>query len=120
MRSTEFTVTPPPTFDEDAPRRRSPWAPRVWAGALLLAAGLALVLLGGCFLIGAVVIANPTFFDPSPPNPPPAPSWDAPSIFLFTTLNILALVCLVGAAILLIVGFVGLYRILFKSAEQPA
>jgi hypothetical protein len=120
MRPTEFTATPPPTFDEDAPRRRPSWAPRVGAGALLLAAGLALVVLGGCFLIGAVVIANPTFFNPSPPSTPTPASWDPPSIFLFTILNILALVCFVSAGILLVLGFVGLYRILFKSGERPA
>ena len=58
-------------FDEDAPPRRSTLAPQVWAGAVLLAAGLALVGLGGCFMIGAVVIANPAFFNPSPPPGPP-------------------------------------------------
>ena len=120
MRPTEFTAAPPPTFDEDAPRRRSSSAPRVWAGALLLAAGLALVLLGGCFLIGAVVIANPTFFNPSPPAAPPSPSWDPANVFLFTALNILALVCFLGAAVLFVVGFVGLYRLLFRSGEGPA
>ena len=119
MRSTEFTASPPP-FDEDAPRRRPSAAPRVWAGALLLAVGLALVVLGGCFLIGAVVIAKPTFFNPSPPIPPPPPSWDPANVFLFATLNVLALVCFLGAAALFVVGFVGLYRILFKSGERPA
>jgi hypothetical protein len=111
----------PPTYDEDAPPRRSAHAPRIWAGAVLLLAGLGLILLAGCFLIGAVVIANPDFFNPSPAAGPPAvPSWDAANIFLFTALNILALACCVSAAIVFVVGFLGLYRILFNVVKPTA
>ena len=83
-------------------------------------AGLGLILLGGCFLIGPMVIANPAFFDPSPSvGPPPLPSWDPVNIFLFTVLNVLAFACFLSAAILFVVGFRGLYRILFSEAKAP-
>jgi len=120
MSSMHYTAAPP-SYDEDAPPRRSSLAPRVWAGAVLLIAGLGLILLGGCFLIGAVVIANPAFFDPSPPAGPPAlPSWDPVNIFLFTALNVLALASCVSAAILFVVGFRGLYRVLFNEVKATA
>ena len=121
MSSPHFTAAPPPPYDEDAPRRPSSLVPRVWAGALLLLAGLGLVGLAGCFLIGAVVIANPGFFNPSPPpGPPPLPSWDPPDVFLFVVLNGLALACFLGAAVLGFLGVLGLYRVLFREARTPA
>ena len=108
-------------FDEDAPPRRSSLAPRVWAGAILVAAGLALVGLGGCFMIGAVVIANPAFFDPSPPpGPPPAPTWEPVNVFLFSALNVLAVACFAGATVVFVVGFRGLYRLLFGESKTAS
>src|SRR5450755_3651113 len=106
------------SFDEDAPPRRGTHAPRVWAGAILLMAGLALIGLGGCFMIGAVVIANPAFFDPSPPpGPPPAATWEPVNVFLFSALNVLALACFGSAAVLFVVGFLGLYRLLYGDVK---
>ena len=117
MSTTPSLETHP--FDEDAPPRRSILAPRVWAGAVLVAAGLGLIVLGGCFLIGALVIADPVFFNPSPsPGPPPQPSWDPATVFLFSALNVLALVCFGGAAVVFVVGFLGLYRLLFGEARK--
>jgi hypothetical protein len=121
MSSTHYTPAPL-QFDEDAPPRRPPsLAPRVWAGALLLVAALGLILMGGCFLIGALVMVDPAILNTSPgPGPQPAPSWDPAGVYLFTTLNVLCGVCFVGAAILFVVGLVGLCRILFGAAKEAA
>jgi hypothetical protein len=119
MSSMHFSAAPT-RFDEDAPPRRPPsLAPRVWAGALLLVAALGLILMGGCFLIGALLMVDPAILNTSP-GPQPAPSWDPAGVYLFTTLNILCGVCFVGAAILFVVGFLGLCRILFGATKEAA
>lgn len=118
MSSQHFTTVPPHAYDEDAPRPRS-FAPRVWAGAVLVVAALGLVLLAGCFLIGALAIADPGFFNPPPSGPGPAPSWDSANVFLFVVLTVLALVCFLGASGLGLLGVLGLYRILFREGPAP-
>jgi hypothetical protein len=113
MSSPRFTAVPPPAYDEDAPRPRS-FAPRVWAGAVLVVSALALVLLAGCFLIGALIIADPGFFNAPQSGPPP--SWDPANVFLFVVLDALALACFLAAAVLGFLGVLGLYRVLFREA----
>ena len=83
-------------------------------------AGLGLAAMGGCFLIGDLVIANPALLNPSPDpgTPSPVASWDAVNIFLFTALSILAVVFFLGAAIVFVVGFRGLCRILFGATTE--
>ena len=119
MLSTDYTAVPP--HDEDArPAGRPSLAPRVWAGALLLLAGLGLAVVGGCFLIGDLVIANPALFNPSPDpgTPRPVATWDGANVFLFTVLTILAVAFFVAAAVVFVVGFRGLCRILFGATPE--
>ncbi|HVS35937.1 MAG TPA: hypothetical protein VMS17_10185 [Gemmataceae bacterium] len=112
------TATAPTPFHLPAPPR-SASVPQVWAGAVLVLAALFLVALGGCFLIGDLVIANPALFNPCPDPgaPQPIAIWDAADICLFTAVSVGALICFVGAAVVGWLGFLGLYRILFGGAR---
>jgi hypothetical protein len=49
-----------PTTVGNANSRQSGNTARVWAGAVIVFAGLALIVLGGCFLIGVILVAFPT------------------------------------------------------------
>ena len=78
---------------------------RVWAGALIVLAGLALILVGGCFLIGVMLTVNNGFTpNPAALNPP---KWG-----LVVTLYCLAFVCFGAAVYLIFLGIRGLLRTL--------
>src|SRR5262249_15006138 len=120
----ELTVFPPVaggqpltgTPAEQAPGRVAAFGggSRVLAGGLLLLAGLGLVGLGGCFLMGALALVTDNF-NPSPP--PLLPSSDA--AFLLTVLYTLAGTCFGVAAVLLLIGVVGLVRVLWSRPAAP-
>jgi len=91
-RTYELATAPPP------PSR----APRVWAGAILLLAGLGLIVLAGCFLIGDILlIADPVM-----------PGEEGFMHVLFLLLLVIALCCLAGAGILFVLAVRGLLRIM--------
>src|SRR4029453_2121534 len=95
------SVTPTRTYDFAAPPP-PPWrAARVWAGAILLLAGLGLIVLAGCFLIGAIVLIADGL-----------PGENAAAEALFIGLLLVAISCLAGAAILFVYGARGLLRIM--------
>jgi hypothetical protein len=84
-------------------------APRVWAGAAIMLAGLALIVLGGCFLIGIMMIINPLAFGfaVSPPTTYTGGQWA-----LMLLLGLLALGCFAAAVLLLVTGLRGLLSVL--------
>src|SRR5262249_13333259 len=88
---------------------------RVWAGAALVAGALMLVALGGCFLVGAMVLVRPELVGPAIH----ASSLSSESVFLLTILYILAFVCFVGALLLIVLGVRGLIRIL-QDGRDPS
>lgn len=85
---------------------------RVWAGLAILLGGLGLVVLGGCFMIGilmlvtngkAVGFSNTT-------NAPPTIGGAGYS--LMVVLYVLAFGCFAGGATVIVVGVRGLYGVL--------
>ncbi len=95
-----------------SPRVRGP---RLWAAALLALAGLVLVALGGCFLLGALIILRPEVASGTPPMPPTTLS---PALSpLLMTLQIAGWLCLLGAIPLIALGARGLLRVL---EEKPS
>jgi drug/metabolite transporter (DMT)-like permease len=87
-------------------------APRVWAGAVLLLAGLLLIVLAGAFLIGATLLVRPDFVDPL--LRPDARS--ARVDFLLAVLYFLAAMCMLGALVLFVLGVRGLVRVLQEGS----
>jgi len=84
---------------------------RVWAAAVLAATGLVLIALGGCFLIGVLVLFYPSLaFGPTTVHLTPTWSWGT---YLFASvLWVLAMICFISAAWLLWVSVSGLLRAL--------
>jgi hypothetical protein len=83
--------------------------PRAWAGAAILAAGVALIGLGGCFLIGVMNIVNPQALLGNPNLQPRITGQD---LGLICVLYLLAFACFGGAAALLFFGARGLLRVM--------
>jgi len=83
--------------------------PRVWAGAAIVFAGLALIGLGGCFLIGVLTMVSRLsfgFIAPAPPTISPGEK------ILIGVLSLLAGCCFAGAVVLLLSGLRGLFSVL--------
>lgn len=83
-------------------------ASRGWAGAAIIAGGLGLVLLGGCFLIGVLSIVRPNAFM----GPLNAPPMTTTATALMWILYLLAFACFAGAALMLFAGTRSLLRIM--------
>ncbi len=83
--------------------------PKVWAGAMLLAGGVSLVIVAGCFMIGVLLATNPSAMG-SFSTPPPPPR--TPDIVLITVLYLLAFLSVAGAATLLFLGAHSLLRLI--------
>jgi hypothetical protein len=77
---------------------------RVWAGVAITLAGLGLVVLGGCFLIGVMMTLANGFGVPRPLS-------GGQKTFV-GFLSGLSFICFVAAAFVLVAGFRGLFRIL--------
>lgn len=89
-------------------------APRVWAGAILLLGGLCLIVLAGCFLIGAMLLVRPDLFN----NPlEPAADTNGLSILLWILYGMTAL-CMAVALMLLTFGMRGLVQIMRESGRD--
>ena len=98
-----MTYTEPITYATPAPRL----GPRVWAGAAIVLAGLALILLGGCFLIGVMLTVNNGFTLAGAGAPLTARQLS----FVFV-LYALAFASFAGALWLLFVGIRGLLQVM--------
>ncbi len=71
----------------------------MWVGGVLVSGGLGLIVLGGCFLIGAWIMIGAHAL-----GEPDSEGWSLDSRFLLVVLYILAFSCVVGAAILITCG----------------
>ena len=91
-------------------------APRVWAGAVLVLAGVVLVGLGGCFLLGALILLRPHLVGPPSPAPPAMPSGGD---VLYPLLVGAGVLCLAGALVTLFLGTRGLVRVLEGRTDTP-
>lgn len=87
------------------PVPRSP--PRAAAGWAIIFGGLGLVLLGGCFLIGVLLLVSQNFNGATGPKVLTVPEYG-----LMIVLYILAFASFAGAAAMLVVGTHALLRIL--------
>jgi hypothetical protein len=81
---------------------------RVLAAAVLLAGGLGLLLLGGCFLIGIMVLLTGTGLGATPVTF----AWTPPLYALLIALSIVAIACFAGAIGLILISLKALLRIL--------
>ena len=91
---------------EESPPRPSLW-PKAVAGAVLVLGGLGLVLCGGAFLIGAMLLVEPQFLDPNIPKTP----LSAEAGTLLMILYALTAACLAGAVLLFIFAIRGLWLV---------
>jgi hypothetical protein len=95
-------------LDASRPVRLSNWD-RVAAGAVILIAALGLILLGGCFMIGAVILVTNNFSSEAHPTL----SVDEQSLLI--ALYVLASICFLGALVLTVVALRGLGRLLMEK-----
>jgi hypothetical protein len=96
------TYVEPITYATPTPRQ----GPRVWAGVAIVTAGLALILLGGCFLVGVMLTVTQGFNT----NAPTALTGNQLGLVLI--LYTLAAASFGGAMWLLFVGVRGLLRVM--------
>ena len=82
------------------------YANKVWAGAAILLAGLGLIVLGGCFLIGVMLLSANGFG----PNSAAVPLTRS-AIILIWVLYGLAFISFACAAIVLLSGLRALFRV---------
>lgn len=98
-----MTDVEPITYATPAPR----FGPRVWAGAAIVLSGMALIVLGGCFLIGVMLTVNNGFSMMGA-----APPLTAKQTGLIVVLYTLAFLSFGGALWLLFVGVRGLLQVM--------
>jgi hypothetical protein len=110
----EITTGPASPAEDLDPLMRPPrWGgPRVWAGAVLLLAGIGLIGLAGCFLIGAMSLVKPQLIEPKLQGDSLSPH----ASLLLGILYGVAGGCLVLALVLIFLGARGLLRVLMEKA----
>jgi len=93
-----------------APAQRPP--ARTFAATVILFGGLALIVLGGCFLIGILMTMEHINFNgvAQQQQQPQAPLSGSEIVFIFI-LSILALAAFAGAVVLLVLGVRSLLRV---------
>jgi len=97
-----MTYVEPITYATPAPRL----GPRVWAGVAIVFAALALIVLGGCFLIGVMLTVSNGF------NMTGAKALTGNQLALVFILYVLAFASFGGALWLLFVGVRGLLQVM--------
>jgi hypothetical protein len=97
-----MTYVEPITYATPTPRTGA----RVWAGVAIVLAGLALILLGGCFLIGVMLTVSQGFNNSS------TKGLTGNQLGLVFILYTLAFASFAGALWLLFVGVRGLLRVM--------
>jgi hypothetical protein len=81
---------------------------RGWAGAAVIFGGLCLILLGGCFLIGVLMLVTRLDFNGNAsPGPLTGPQW-----VLMAVLYVLAFASFAGALVMLVAGTRALLRLM--------
>ncbi len=98
-------------------KSKGPALTRVGAGIALLLAGLGLVVLGGCFLIGAMVLVRPELLNPGAATPAGLAPEGAS---LLVVLYVVAAVCLLGAVVVIGLAVGGLLRLLLEKPTASA
>jgi hypothetical protein len=101
--------------EPDVRERRLSRSPGVWAGLIVAFAGLCLIALGGCFLVGvleAVRMNTQAYLDWKRQTGSMGGTWIDQTSSLQTTLYTLAYVCFLLGAIALFFGIRGLVRIM--------
>jgi hypothetical protein len=88
--------------------RSDPRLSRVLAASVLLLGGLGLMLLGGCFLVGVMMLLTGTGFS----NQPVGFAWNSGLTLLLMTLYGLAIACFLGSMVLIVISIRGLMRLL--------
>src|SRR2546421_5399360 len=88
-------------------RSSRPSGPRLWAAGLMIFAGLGLIGLGGCFLIGVMELLRMTFGRDGLPS-----TFDTLSTILYT----LSFACFGAGAIVIALALRGLYRVLHRES----
>ena len=89
--------------------------PRAWAGAAILAAGLALVGLGGCFMIGVLSVLSPaSTFGTTLTKP----QINGAELSFICVLYVLAFACFAVLSTLLFLGTRGLLRVMHEDGDQ--
>ena len=83
--------------------------PRTAPLAVIMFTGLGLIVLGGCFLIGVMLVIHPAIVQGATVGAPI--TW--PQIVFITILSILAAASFAGAITLLIIGTRGLLRVIW-------
>jgi hypothetical protein len=114
--NTHFTSHPEPPRPADpagAAAARPSASARVWAGAVIIAGALGLIVLGGCFLYGVLELVRPSHLNPPHEAVSPAVS------VLLVVLYVMAFACFVAAAVLLLIGLWGLVRVLLERPSPP-
>src|SRR3954451_12431959 len=100
-------ISPADTYPAPAVPYATP-APRpgakVWAGAAILFGGICLILLGGCFLVGVMVLTDPGTIQPHPLT--------TPQTLLMIMLYVLAFASFAGAVGMLVAGTRGLLKVI--------
>lgn len=110
-----------PALSDSLRPQPAPLGPRIWAASILLVGGLALVGMGGCFLIGVLGVLHPELFIAVhyPDQIAIKPVWlSSEEVTLVFTLYSLAFLSFIGAIVPLVLGVRGLWRIL--STENVA
>ena len=99
MTTTTTNAVPDIPYAAPAQRVRNP----VWVGAIILAAGLAMVGMGGCFLIGAARVVMWSNYT--------AVSNEGVTYSLLAMLYLCCLLCFAAAVVLLTTGTRSLLRV---------
>ncbi|HEV7299294.1 MAG TPA: hypothetical protein VGN72_08015 [Tepidisphaeraceae bacterium] len=95
-----------PAIAYATPPERS--AMRVWAAAAIVLAGLGLLVIGGCFLIGVLSIITPGLFF-GPLTPGGTGSLTPAQFTLMVVLYVLAFASVAGGVVMLVTGARGLF-----------
>lgn len=82
-----------------------PIGPRVWAAAAIALAGLGLLVIGGCFLIGVMLITTATFGGSGA-------KLTSNQLHLVELLYVLAFAAFAGGITVLLMGLRGLLRVI--------
>ena len=85
----------------------APTRSRVWAGVAVCMAGLGLIVLGGCFLVGVMLVVTQGFATPKLSG-----SLGPAALALMGVLYLLAGICFLAAAAVFFLGIRGLVRLM--------